>query len=580
MADRAGRRYAYTLLATCAACIPAAAAAEAAAPAASDQPGQTTQAQERRIVIESGATAPSGAPNRINTTGRTIQLTVPAKDGGVYLGDILVSIDANDRIEFSAQRLLDLLSNVVDPAVLTTLRGSFAGSATLTPASFEASGIRIRYDPQQLALVLDIAAERRASRSVQVSPLDRSRIGEFDRPAGFSAYLNVRGNLDYLWDGANDGLQSPIMYMDGAVRVGGIVVESESAWQPGSSGVDYQRLGTRAVYDDQRHLMRWTAGDLQPVTRALQSSPDIAGISVFRSYSVLQPQEIVRPRGDRSFQLQRASQVEIQVNGQIVRRLQLQPGTYNLRDFPYTQGSNDIRLSILDDTGRTETLRFNVFLDQSQLAKGLTEFGFYAGVLAPLGPHGPDYSDDFAMTGFIRHGISDFLTLGVNLQGDSNSQMGGAEAVWATGFGTFGGNFSISHIDHFGSGTAVQLTFQRLIQRSGGRADSLNLFFESRSRRFGARSTSMPSSFATTWRRAWRALRCPTSGTNSHAVSSPSTSPAPGTSANSGVAFPPIDSRTGPRRRCPGPTGLAYRPPAGRAWSSSPARAARNRPGS
>jgi outer membrane usher protein len=460
---------------------------------AGDQPGQTVQAQERRIVIEPQQSGDPAAPARLNTTGRPVTLTVPAKDGAVYLGDIIVTIDPADRIEFSAQRLLDLLSNIVDSDVLRTLQGNFAGRTALSPLDFEASGIRIRYNPRDLALELDISAERRASQSVQVSPLDRDRVGTFVQPADVSAYVNIRSNLDYLWNGADDGFQSPVFFMDGAARIGGVVAESEAIFSPGGNGEDFQRLGSRLVYDDTRNLVRWTAGDLQTITRGFQSAPDIAGLSIFRSYSVLQPQQIIRPRGDRSFRLDRSATVEVQVNGQIVRRLQLQPGVYNLRDFPFTQGANDIRLNILDDAGRSEILRFNVFLDQSQLAKGLTEFGLYAGVLAPPADFGPNYTDNPAITGFVRHGLSDFLTLGANVQADEETQMGGVEGVIATGFGTFAGNFSISNIDGAGAGRAVLVTFQRLIQRSGGRSDSLNLFVESRSRRFGVLGTLFPN---------------------------------------------------------------------------------------
>lgn len=485
-AERSPRVRLGTLLAGCAA------VATATASHAANQPGQTTQVQDRRIVIESQGAADPTTPNRLNPTGRTVTLTVPAKDGAVYLGDIVLSIDANDRIEFSAQRLLDLLSNVVDPDSLRALQGSISGRTTLTPADFEAVGIQIRYNPQELSLDLQIASERRASRTVQVSPLDREQVGTFAPPAGFSAYVNVRGNVDYLWEGPNDGLQPPVLFLDGAARIGSVVAESEAIYQPGSNGVDFQRLGSRLVYDDTNNLVRWTAGDLQPISRGFQSSPDVAGLSIFRSYSVLQPQQIVRPRGDRSFRLDRPSTVEIQVNGQIVRRLQLQPGVYNLRDFPFTQGANDIRLSILDDAGRSEILRFNVFLDQTQLARGLTEFGLYAGVEAPLRANGPNYTDDFVVTGFVRHGVSDNLTLGANIQANGDSQMGGAEVVWAMPFGTIGANFSISNIDGFGSGRAALVTFQRLIQRPNGRSDSLSLFFESRSRNFGALGTIVP----------------------------------------------------------------------------------------
>jgi outer membrane usher protein len=467
-------------------CSLAATAAHAA------QPGETTQAQERRILIEPSAPADPGAPTRLNTTGRALTLTVPARDGAIYLGDVVILIDTDDRITFSAPRLFDLLSNVLNPDVLDNMRAQFAGSTTITPVDLAQYGIAIRYNPQALALDLEIPSERRATRTIQVSPLDHSRIGEFVQPAGVSAALNVRGNADYQWEGAGDGFQAPVMFVDGAVRLGGPVFESEAIWSPGGSGTDFQRLGSRAVIDDVDSLLRITAGDLEPIGRGFQSVPEIAGLSLFRSYSTLAPQQIIRPRGDRMFQLDRPSTVEVLVNGQSVRRLQLDPGTYDLRDLPFTQGSNDIRLAVIDDTGRTEILRFNVFLDQSQLARGLTEFGVYAGVLAPLGFEGPDYSDDFAVSGFIRHGLSDYVTLGGNIQADESVRMAGIEGVFGTVFGTIGGNLSLSDVDGRGTGWASRVTFQRLIQRAGGQSDSLTLFFESRSRDFGPLGVFLP----------------------------------------------------------------------------------------
>lgn len=474
-------------------CWPLGLALMSCAGAALAQPGATLQSQERRVTIAPPAAAVPGATSmRMNPTGRPILMTIPVKDGAIYLGDIALTINPDDSIEFSSQRLLDLLSNVLDPNVLKALQGDFAGKTVLTPADFEASGVSVRYNPQTLELNLTIASERRASRSVQVTPLDREKLGSFAKPADFSAYINVRSSLDYVHSGPDEGFADPVFFLDGATRIGGAVLESEAFWQPGSFGPDFQRQGSRLVYDDQTNLMRWTAGDLQPVVRGFQSSPDIAGLSLFRSYSVLQPQQIVRPRGDRSFRLDRASTVEVQVNGQIVRRLQLNPGTYDLRDFPFAQGANDIKLAILDDTGRTELLRFNVFLDQSQLAKGLSEFGFYAGVMSPLGRRGPHYTDDPAFTGFYRRGISDALTLGINAQADKDVRMGGLEAVAGTPIGTVAVNFSLSDIDGIGSGWASVTTFQRLIQRKGGRSDSLNLSFETRSRKFGPIGTVIP----------------------------------------------------------------------------------------
>ena len=428
--------------------------------------------------------APAARAERLNPTGRTIVLTVPAKDGPAYLGDVPLTIGADDTLTFPTDRTLQVLEPVLSGDVMTALRANLAGKASIGPGDLSSVGINVTYDPQTLELRFDIPVEKRASRSYSVSALDQQSVGSFVRPADFSAYLNVRGSVDLYEEGPNSGFAAPVFLLNGAVRMGGPVIETDAIWSPGNTGADFQRLGSRLVYDDIPDLMRFTVGDLDTQGRGFQSAPDIAGISIFRSYSVLNPQQIIRPRGDRTFTLSRNSTVEVLVNGQQVRRLQLGPGNYNLRDFPFAQGGNDIRLNVLDDTGRSEVLRFNLFLDQTQLAKGLSEFGFYAGVKAPLGVHGPVYSNDWAASGFYRRGISDRVTLGANFQADDQIQMGGVEAVFGTDFGTIGTQAAFSHTKGYGDGFALQATFQRLLQHANGTSDSFNLFAEHRSRRF------------------------------------------------------------------------------------------------
>lgn len=434
-----------------------------------------------------GAQAPTTVPartQRLNPTGRSIVLTVPAKDGATYLGDMPLTIGADDTLSFPAERTLSLLNDVLAPQVIETLRTSLAGKANIGPADLTPAGIGLEYDPQTLELRFVIPVEKRASRNLSVSPLDRQRLGSVAQRADFSAYLNIRSSLDLAEDGPDTGFGDPIFLLNAATRIGEVVAEGDALWTPGATGVDFQRLGSRLVYDDLKDLIRFTAGDLQSQSRGFQVSPEIAGIGLYRSYSVLNPQQIIRPRGDQQFTLERPSTVEVIVNGQQVRRLQLAPGNYNLRDFPFAQGANDIRLNVLDDAGRNEVLRFNIFLDQTQLAKGLSEFGLYAGVRAPLGIHGPRYSDDAIASGFYRRGVSDYVTMGVNFQADKDVQMGGAEAVFGTTLGTFATNAAFSHSRLFGDGSAFQATFQRLIQHPSGQTDTLNLFAERRSRRF------------------------------------------------------------------------------------------------
>lgn len=428
--------------------------------------------------------APAARAQRLNPTGRAIVLTVPAKDGATYLGDMPLTIGADDSLTFPAERTLQLLEPLLAPEVTTALRANLAGKTNLSPADLASAGISVDYNPRTLELTFAIPVEKRASRRLSVSALDQPSVGNFVAPLDYSGYLNIRSSVDFYEEGPDTGFQEPVFLLNGAINLKGVVLETDAIWIPGSMGADFQRLGSRYVYDDTKNLVRFTLGDLEAQGRGFQAAPDIAGISIFRSYSVLNPQQIIRPRGDRTFRLERPSTVEVIINGQQVRRLQLAPGNYNLRDFPFAQGGNDIRLNVIDDTGRSEMLRFNVFLDQTQLAKGLDEFGLYVGVKAPLGPHGPVYSDEWVATGFYRKGISETVTLGANFQADDSIQMVGAEAVFGTPIGSFGTHVAYSRTDGFGDGFAVQATFQRLIQHRDGQADTFNLFFEHRSRRF------------------------------------------------------------------------------------------------
>ena len=429
----------------------------------------------------------------LNPTARDIRLTVSAVDGPVMLGDVPVVVTSDDRLRIASRRILDLLAEVVDADRLRAIEGAILVPREISIEEFEASGIGLRFDPRKLTLEFIVPSEMRASRNLQVSALDRGRVGDFLAPEDFSAYLNIRGALDYVEDGPRTGFLEPTFFLDGAARLGDVVLESEAFWQPGADNTpDLQRQGTRLVYDDLDSLFRLTAGDLQPVARGFQVTPNMAGLSAARSYSELRPQQIIRPRGNRTFLLERPATVEIFVNGSLARRARLNPGNYNLNDFPYTQGANDIRVNIIDDSGRQETLRFNIFLDQTQLAKGLTEFAVHLGVQAPLAADGPDYSDDLVFTGFVRHGVSDQLTLGGNLQLDENSAMGGVEAVFGTPIGTFATNAALSHVDSVGEGWAATVSFQRLFQRPQGFADSLNLFLETRSRKFAPISFFLP----------------------------------------------------------------------------------------
>jgi outer membrane usher protein len=484
-------------LAIAAAATPAAAHAQAgqiAPPAASPGtagPAATAPAptgQTTPPAVSAATAQPAAEEVRLNRTGRTMTIVIPLKDGPNYLGDVDVQVRPDDTVLIALDRLVELVAPRLDPARLAALRAvpTDQGFAELT--AFAQSGLALELNKRALELSIGIPTGDRALRSIALSDLDPAAIGEFATPERFSAYLNIRGALDYVHKGSLTGLGDPFILFDGAARFSRVVLESEGEWDGQASR--FRRNGSRLVYDDARHLARWTAGDLLPESRGFQGSLDIAGLGITRSYALLDPRRNVAPRGGRTFSLERDATVEAIVNGRTVRVLRLQPGTYNVSDFPFAQGGNDVELVIVDATGQREVISFTTYIERTQLAQGLSEYSLNLGVLTDR-TNGVRYSNDIAVSGFYRRGMSDKLTLGGNFQYGASSYLVGGEAVLGTGWATIGGDVAFSHIAGSGNGWAGSFSIERVSQGANG-GSSLIAAFEARSRRFGAVGQLLP----------------------------------------------------------------------------------------
>ena len=429
-------------------------------------------------------TAPPRADmQRFNPTGRDIALTAPLRDGALVLGEVDFTIAADDTIHIGTQRLLSALRPVLAPDKASALEAAIVNQPQISLQALHGLGYIVAYDPATISLGIAIPAVDRPVQSIQIADLDRERYGDVSEPARFSAYLNARGSLDYVWDGAGTGLNEPTVLLNAATRYGGVVFETEGSYQGGASE-PFVREGSRLVYDQLGKDSCWTLGDLQPTSRGFAGSTPMAGISVVRSYTLLQPQRNVQPRGDQAFTLIRPSTVEAFINGQSVRQIRLQPGTYNVRDFPFGQGANDVQLVITDDAGGRETIEFSLFFDRSLLAPGLAEYAVYVGTTTDFEGGQRSYTSDLVSTGFYRRGLSESLTGGTNYQVQQGGAVIGGEIVWANPIGTLGLDIAASQNDGIGSGYALNASFQRLFRADDGRSRSLSATFETRSEMF------------------------------------------------------------------------------------------------
>lgn len=326
---------------------------------------------------------------------------------------------------------------------------------------FAAAGLVIVYDgfDAVLRMTPDAARTRRQEISIKsphVSPDDT-----VVPPAKLAAYLNMRGGMEYVSgdSGLADGRQPLRLDFDGALNFHGTVIEAQADYLE-NDPQSFRRGDVRMVRDFPDLMLRAAAGDLSYPVTSFQSFQPMFGVSLARNFS-LQPYRVTVPTGDTSFVVQTPSRVDILVNGQRLRSLRLEPGSYDVSDFPVADGANDVTLMITDATGQVEMRRFPLLADRQLLKKGLHAYAYSAGIAADKSGRQIEYETDRpTFSGFHRYGVTETMTVGAQAQGDADVQQLGASWLKATGYGTFGLDAAGSHADGAGFDGAAQISYR------------------------------------------------------------------------------------------------------------------------
>lgn len=389
--------------------------------------------------------------------GRTI--TLPLLSGHGTPGGVLVA--AGDT------GIPGIAADGLRPWVAENLSADSARAfeTLVNPAGFvpldrtEEAGFRVVYDPQRALLRLQVMPESLKGRSLSLDRGNLPAYAEPVAPASHSAFLNMRSGMDYVHESAGpDGRQPVRADFDGAFNVRGWVIEGRADYVEGESR-PWQRDDMRVVHDLPDRMVRLAAGDLSYPVSQFQSYAPMMGLSVARNFT-LQPYRVTEPTGQESFLIRSPSRVDVIVNGRTVRTLQLEPGPYDISDFPVADGSNDVVLLITDATGNVEEKRFPLLSDRNLLKKGLHEYAYNVGIRSETEDRRIVYDGDRpAFSLFHRYGVDDTLTAGFAAQGDGDVQQAGLSAVKATPWGTFGADASGSHAADVDMGTAALLSY-------------------------------------------------------------------------------------------------------------------------
>jgi len=366
---------------------------------------------------------------------------LPVYFDGYEIGQVPGQVSLNPAdTQVDLKKLSELLRPIAQEEPIQALLAQAGPDGNAAPARMARSGIQLAYDGGDQIVKVTVPAAARRPRDLSV--LERgaaARAYTVIPQADLSAQMNMRAAVEYLsvpTGFGKDGLGPLSVSMEPAINWKGWVVEGEVNYREDAVRT-LSRGPVRLVRDFTDAGIRAQLGDFTMPVIGNQVGRAVAGISVAKNFSI-RPYDMVQPSGSRDFILDNPSMVEVIVNGRPTRTFRLEPGPYNLNNFPGASGTNDVQIRITDAYGREQTIDFPFFFDSQLLAAGIQEYGYSVGLPSRIDNDRYLYDEkDPVLSAYHRVGVTDNFTFTLGTQVDKTETTVTAEALVATGIGTF-----------------------------------------------------------------------------------------------------------------------------------------------
>jgi outer membrane usher protein len=248
------------------------------------------------------------------------------------------------------------------------------------------------------------------------------------KPASLSGYLTTRFSQSFSStsvESKKNTAQAKACLFTGAVNVRGLVLEGEASYNKstGSKGKFY-RSYTTLVYDMPENNITVRAGDVFSSSTGYQSVPRLIGFGLQKSVPITTTENF---NDSINITLLRTSTIEVYVNDVLTKtKTNISPGPYTLDDIPYIYGTNNIKIRIIDDTGREQFLDSTMFMDTSFIGYGQSGYEISAGYPEANNDQGRYDKKNTVLSGSIKYGIFHATELSVGVQ---KNKIGGSCTV-------------------------------------------------------------------------------------------------------------------------------------------------------
>jgi outer membrane usher protein len=350
---------------------------------------------------------------------------VPAGASATAGIDIIVSIRSNDvdRGEFTVLQTPDG-DYWVPAADLPRLKAKAEPAARRSRGSDEYFSLRMLaahppvFDEATLSLVVDFPAGELEATRIDLS--GRPALLPVTRPSN-SMIMNYRAAALHS---AQNGLQ---LRLTGElnVRVGEFLLRQEAKVETGRNQAVFARGPTQLVWDDRVNARRVLAGDQVTTGGPFGSTIPAIGISLNKTYGIT-PDVIRAPTASFIVPAITPSQVEVSVDGSTVYRTRVPPGPISVENLFYYNGVRDLRVTVVDASGRRQVYDQPFLFTDTVLARGLHEYSYFVGRRSELRADDRLHYRESAWQGWHRYGWTDQLTVEGGAEGSDDFAVAGA----------------------------------------------------------------------------------------------------------------------------------------------------------
>jgi len=377
-------------------------------------------------------------------------IPVPFYLDNQYESELLLYHDQlNNIVEIEGAKLLEILKTRIQKEISETLKtGIDESNDKINLTTVENTGLETYYNKRELALFIDIPSELQSENRINLKDNKTSFQENPIKSSPFSAYLNYYSsvNLNISGNSSNREVILPVsLGLDSVFNYKNFVLESDILLSYKDT-IDVADWNARLVKDIEGKNLRLKMGTINyPVTQ-LQGYIPLNGITIGKNFS-LDPSANIQSLGKQSITLQAPSEIEIFVNGRLLKKMDLPKGKYYLENLQLDTGANLVEIKIKELTGREETISFLQPFNISILKKGLSDYSAAFGIYK-------NNMDTPVFSTYYRYGLSDIFTVGVNLQSDFSMVNGGMTLLLGTNAGNFSLENSVSYDGGFDWGAS------------------------------------------------------------------------------------------------------------------------------